>query len=396
MTPSPSSSGDSPLPKKHRPQLGELAQETTEKDLWDFEEDLDDMDEPADGGASGDEPRAGQEPEIPRTRKTGLPEARAKKRAVDAEEGSDHIRVNVNRPKPKMRRGIPSPDQSQPEDVFDELDQWDEGIHRKGETVGPSETEPPADEPEVSTATDGKAETEPPVAAEEPARDETTSDEAVTTEPGTRTEPAAESPAEPTQEELDEFNPHAPKEGKPASLHPHLSLSKLERIGLISLAVVLVLSAGLAYWFSINRIPSGRETLSERDFPIRGERVTVKSVETYWREPVTEGPEADTVRRGTRLIPVIRFTSEAKPATLRIVFRDHDGEAVGDITNQDARSGEMEIAATAGFEELGMHAAYQTGSDEPWTVEVLEGKPGSARSEEFTRLFEIEISALRR
>ncbi|MCB1132513.1 MAG: hypothetical protein KDN05_15405 [Verrucomicrobiae bacterium] len=325
MTPDSPSSDDSPLPKKHRPNLGQLSTETTERDLWDFDGDMDEIEPqeapPAEAGAASQAPR-----------KAEIPKAKTKDGPSSVPEGAEKIRVNVNRPKPKLRKGPPVEAGPAPEREFADLDQWEEAEDAAAE----------------------KLRAKPP-----------------------------EKPAEPV-------------DAKPVSLHPHLSLSKFELTGLIGLVVALVAAAGIAYWFSINRIPDGSGSVTESDFPVEGELVTVESAETFWRAPVASGPDSDTVRRGTRLIPVVKLHTQAKNATLRVVFRDDAGTAVGDIATREIDSDTMTFAATAGFDELGMHAAYRTGSVEPWTAEVLEGRPGATRGEDFTRLFEIEISALRR
>lgn len=353
MTTDSPSSDDSPLPKKHRPSLGQLSQETTERDLWDFDSDMDEID------AQGAEPPPG--------RKAGIPMAKTKDGPSSVPEGEEKIRVNVNRPKPKLRKGPPVEAGNAPEQEFADLDQWEEAEDAAAEKLRAKPSGKPT-EAEPATET-----TEPPAPAAAP-------------------EPAPE----PTEEDLDEFNPHAPADAKPVSLHPHLSLSKFELTGLIGLVVALVAAAGIAYWFSINRLPDGSDNVTESDFPVEGKLVAVKSAETYWRAPVASGPDADTVRRGTRLIPVVKLHTQAKNATLRVIFRDDTGAAVGDIATREIDSDTMTFAATAGFDELGMHAAYRTGSVEPWTAEVLEGRPGATRGEDFTRLFEIEISAMRR
>lgn len=367
MTASSSSSGDSSLPKKHRPSLDDLSQETTERDLWDLS---DESDEAAGPAADTEEPPpAADAPPLPAPRKAEIPKSKSKPAGNEAAD-SDLIRVNVNRPKPKVRRGIQAQGPGTTEDVFDDLDKWDES--------------------EASATPEGHLETPEPPAAATPAAAENEP------APAPSVPEAPETPAAPAAEDADEFTPRAPAGATPVSLQPRLSLSKIERIGLVALAVVLIAAGGLAYWFSISRIPSGDDRLTARDFPVRGAVATVTAAETYWRAPVAGGPEAEKVRRGTLLIPVIELKTENKPAVLRVVFHDDTGAAVGDTTTREIRSETMTVAATAGFDELGMHAAYRTGSIEPWTVKVLEGRPGATRGEDFAPLFEIEISALRR
>ena len=54
------------------------------------------------------------------------------------------------------------------------------------------------------------------------------------------------------------------------------------------------------------------------------------------------------------------------------------------------------IPATAGFDDIGMHAAYRTGGTKPWTVEIYEAPSENASGKEFTKLFETHISTDRR
>ena len=68
----------------------------------------------------------------------------------------------------------------------------------------------------------------------------------------------------------------------------------------------------------------------------------------------------------------------------------------GSVNNARPIRTPLQIAATAGFEDLGMHAAYRTGQSKPWTIEVLEAPSESAANAEFKKLFEINISTDRR
>jgi post-segregation antitoxin (ccd killing protein) len=54
------------------------------------------------------------------------------------------------------------------------------------------------------------------------------------------------------------------------------------------------------------------------------------------------------------------------------------------------------VAATSGFEDVGMHAAYRTGQSRLWTIEVLEAQAETSPNADFIKLFEIEVSTDRR
>ena len=54
------------------------------------------------------------------------------------------------------------------------------------------------------------------------------------------------------------------------------------------------------------------------------------------------------------------------------------------------------LAATAGFEDIGMHAAYRTGQSKSWSVEVREAPSEDSPVQDFKKLFEMSISTDRR
>ncbi|MBM3863640.1 MAG: hypothetical protein FJ385_06780 [Verrucomicrobia bacterium] len=180
------------------------------------------------------------------------------------------------------------------------------------------------------------------------------------------------------------------------SLMPDFGLSRVERAGLWALVVLLVIGMS-AYLVSIFHLPKVPARAGEADFPVAGEVFTVESATTYWSEPQVGGPDADTVRRGTRLLPVLEMTLSRGPGAVRVMFRNEDREVVGDvITRSVASASRIRIAATAGFDEYGMHAAYRTGGRDPWFIEVHEAVSADLPGSAFTKLLEIEItSALR-
>ena len=110
-----------------------------------------------------------------------------------------------------------------------------------------------------------------------------------------------------------------------------------------------------------------------------------------------EGPDQDTFRRGTELLPVLEISLAGGPAGIRVLFRNDERAVVGDAVTRTVRgSGTLKIPATAGFDDIGMHAAYRTGESKPWTIEVFEAASENAPSREFTKLFEMNISTDRR
>lgn len=170
------------------------------------------------------------------------------------------------------------------------------------------------------------------------------------------------------------------------------SLSKTEKIGISALVAILALAAtfGLLHF---SKVPTRPLISAPLDLPIAGKLVNVTSAATFWREPVTGGDSPDIVRRGTKLIPVLTLQVEAKSAAVRVLFRNEDGLVVGDPINRSIKGKtKLTIPATAGFDDIGMHAAYRTGESPPWSVQVLEASQSGDSIDNFTTLLETEIS----
>jgi hypothetical protein len=361
MTPKPPSSSEgSSFPPRSRPNLGDLVKDTTELDLWAFD-DLDSEEEqapkpPASTGIPG--------PRDSRKKKPLAPVESTEPPPPQLVTGKDSIRVNVSKEAPKPPSGSTA-DLAEPRNDFEDLDDPDHW----------AENEPSALSIHPSLLTAPAA----PTPAQESEVDE----------------PILES--NPPVEEADEFSPAASERAKPISLVPRLGLSKLEWLGLGALGAILLVGGGMVFFNSIHRLPSGTERLQAGDFPVKGSHVAILSAETFWRAPISEGKNADTFRRGTQLLPVVTLTASGGPAAVRVFFRDEEGRVMGDAVTRTIKPGTpLQIAATAGFEDLGMHAAYRTGQSKPWTIQVLEGPSETAANAEFKKLFEINISTVRR
>ncbi len=311
--------------------MGNLGKDTTEVDLWAFD-DLDAASEEILPPAA--EPAAR---EIPKLRKTESSKVReTKEDAAPKPMGSQEaVKVNVSKNRGMIATGT-SAGHSKPGGDFDDLDHWDESAI--------------------------------PEAAAEPAREVT-----------------------PPAVERVEMPP--PVKSAPVAPELKLNLSKFERIGLLTLLAVLVLGGIAVFLGTINRLPTGSDRTKANDFPIQGQHLAIASATSFWRAPKS----AETVRRGTQLMPVLELTSTGSPAAIRVFFRNGDGEVVGDAVTRRVQAGApLQIAATAGFDDVGMHAAYRTGRDKAWTIEVLEAPSENASGADFKKLFEMDVSQERR
>ena len=169
-------------------------------------------------------------------------------------------------------------------------------------------------------------------------------------------------------------------------------LSKIEKIAILLLCFVLLLGAALTLIHFSSRVPT-RPLIAEKiDFPVSGKIVTITAASTYWRKPNTSGDNTDVVRRNTQLIPVVKLSLSSKTGAIRVFFRNEEGLLVGDvITRNVAGDSEITVIATAGFEDLGMHTAYRTGSGKRWRAQVFEAPSLTASREDFSMVLEMEI-----
>ena len=171
------------------------------------------------------------------------------------------------------------------------------------------------------------------------------------------------------------------------------TLTKAEKIGISALIAIFAVGATLSILHFSNRVPIKSILGENLDFPIEGKHVNVTALDTYWREPVTTGDDPDVVRRGTKLIPVLKISAGAKSAVIRVLFRNEDGSIIGDPINRTIKGKtELLISATAGFDDIGMHAAYRTGESPPWIVQILEASESGLSIDKFDLVLETEIS----
>lgn len=175
------------------------------------------------------------------------------------------------------------------------------------------------------------------------------------------------------------------------------SLNAVEKIAISSLFIALALGATLTVIHFSKTVPTRPLVAEKINYPVTGKIVEIKAASTYWRAPVTTGENTDIVRRDTKLIPILKLNLSAKSGAIRVFFRDQDGVVIGDGISR-AVSGETEvsIAATAGFDDLGMHTAYRTGDSRPWVAQVFEGPDATAPREKFRMILETEISTILR
>ncbi|MBK1883745.1 hypothetical protein JIN85_15105 [Luteolibacter pohnpeiensis] len=364
MTPdSPISPEGKPSKPRHRANLDNLAKDTTEQDLWDFGDDDSPVEMPP------KKPKIDIPAKQPVTKASKkqeeLPERPVPQlKPIDDEEEyeEDFALPVVSDPEEAPIQRLTDPAQPKRSGTridtslssfgsIDDDDDWDLNADDIEIPVPPSdsEAESTAAVPDSSTETGNSAAEEPP----------------------------------------------APRNGGENRKKPRIKIN-LAKSELISIAALVLLLLGVGIFFyanSLSKIPAPPKITTADDFPIKGKHFTAVKADTFWRKPVESGDHADNVRRGTLLIPVLKLSTEGGSGAVRVMFRDSDGNSVGDvISRQVSGKGEIEIPATAGFDEMNMHAAYRTGDIEPWFVEVHQGPSVNAPGTAFSKLFEIPIS----
>jgi len=173
-------------------------------------------------------------------------------------------------------------------------------------------------------------------------------------------------------------------------------LADLSLIEKASLLILIACLAGAAVWGISSyhkEAPQGELITFDEDFPIKGDSITATAVETWWREPIRSGDNADRgVVLEARLIPCARIKlQDAGSATLQITFRNGKRDLVGDPITLEVEGGkftktnsdEITINSTSGFSSTSDLNAYTNGDIDPWSVVVEENGDSSDSDEPF-------------
>jgi|TARA_B110000438_G_scaffold295071_1_gene337500 hypothetical protein len=160
------------------------------------------------------------------------------------------------------------------------------------------------------------------------------------------------------------------------------TVSTVEKISLIAVIACLVGAFAWGISFFYRDAPEGELVKFIEDFPIKGEDVTIETVETWWRKPVRSGDEPDVgVVIDSNLIPCARIKlSEGGSTTLQVSFRDGDQNLIGDTHNLSVVNGkfssddsdEIVVRSTSGFNNPSRIHAYANEDFAPWSLVIIE------------------------
>lgn len=200
----------------------------------------------------------------------------------------------------------------------------------------------------------------------------------------------------PQDEEKEEVEPPAPTpKPKPVRIKESKKeiapISMLEKISLVMVIACIVGALAWGISFFYRDAPEGDLVKFIDDYPIKGEHVTIETVETWWRKPVRSGDNVDIgVVIEANLIPCARIKlSEGSSATLQVSFRDGDQNLIGDTINLSIESGkfssngsdEIVVNSTSGFKNPSQLNAYANEDINPWSVAIIENNAGGSSSE---------------
>ncbi len=186
------------------------------------------------------------------------------------------------------------------------------------------------------------------------------------------------------------------------------SLPKLSRFEMLAslLFLVCLIYAGVWAVQSFRReVQAQPNPYQQPELPSNGSWAKVTSIKTFWRAPVTDGPNADTVRQDITMIPVASIAlgqCSSSRGAIRVIFYNDKGIIAGDTVthpfenHQFTKSGtsEQTFSATTGFSSFGDQEAYRAHLVKPWTVRVYEGPDENATSSEYRLLFTAPVSTI--
>ncbi len=413
--------------QRHRPNTDDFVKNSREEDLWDLADISDAADASEQAAPLPMQPRRSM-PSIP-----PLPSDKGESPPVDADKSGMPVLPVAITPRFQSRQSVNvarlgrvspvrlSEDSSAPEsgaavgdatpenlfeDAFDNLDDWDDALQIPVPISADNRLAAPEAEPTPPHPHTAQDRSIPPTAeglsvpsaAQDRSVPPTAEDRSVPSTAQDRSvPPTAEREPNPTEEELGtaikEIARSTEPIVKPLSLRPHLGLSKLEAVSLITLALLLLVGGYWVYDHSVNRLLGQAGQLAKVTFPVHGTHITVNSVATYWRKPLKDGNRIDAVRRGVVLIPVAEISVQGAPGAIRALVLNENGLAVGDpITRPVDGTTTLTLSATDGFEDISLHAAYRTGQTQPWTLRIFEASSANAQGKEFKKLLELPIS----
>ena len=181
-----------------------------------------------------------------------------------------------------------------------------------------------------------------------------------------------------------------------AAIQNKLSLSRPEKIALVSIAIIfLVLAVWAGVWLKQkNHLAGGNQGV---ELPSKGAYATISNFSSYWKRC----GDAPGIKIGAVAIPAATITlrKDSSSGALRFYFRDSSMKNVGDPVTLSFQNGlfsngshTIEITASDGFHNQVDFNTYQLGTTGAWELEILEAKGEMEPRANFSILFKAVIS----
>ena len=362
---------DSNSPSRDKPK-GELVDE---KDLWDL--DLDDAEEPF-----AESPEATQ-PSVSRSKANVPRQTRSQVKVIGSHTAPREIPSLPNRSQEGSQKSttvkVLGAGLQQGGDPF--VSKTDPSSSKVDDPVDPfGELEP--DEPIASQPVPPAASEPEPIVFEE------------TPEPVTEAKPPAPIREEPPAAKNDQVPVSqapvetVPLEPTPISKEPkreRIKFSGLEKVALILLGLLVIGGFAASATSLISPVlPFTPNEWQPTALPIKGESVTLQSVETAWFPS-----ERSSTDEALEFLPLARITSspDTPSSTVRVFVENSDGEIIGDPTNLVLEPGKaVTYKGSKGFEDSGALAAYRERILDPYYLVVMETSPGSSGAKRFAQI----------
>lgn len=364
MSQTSSDSPDGLPPSRQDPPAARSQKDSSELDLWDF----DDSTPASSNSERSSEAEAQQPPAIANS----PAEIKIRPRSVDLSPREGGLPNRKNLPiRPKSSTQSPSRPIDLNRKTVDEIGELENEWAEVGEESAPSKP---------SHTTTSGIQIQPTENLQDHSENKKSEIPEESAEPSPETEEAPQ----------EKDTPKAPSSAeKETSARKLLHFNKGEKIGLAAFTLILLTSLIVLFSLAKSRLPTESGEEEKISFPVKGQHVTIKSVTSFWREPIAG---KDVARRETLLIPVAQIETQGNPAAIRVLFRNDKGEVIGDTSTRSTSQNSLEIAATAGFSETGKHAAYRTGETPSWKIEISEAASVDSPSQEFRPLLSVPIS----
>ena len=191
----------------------------------------------------------------------------------------------------------------------------------------------------------------------------------------------------------------SPEEDEKHSFRPSYSRRDLMWLSGLGLAIAAVIIIALRLFF----ININTSIADDVQFPVRGENIIIKKIDTYWRKA---DPEKDLgVQLNAKFLPAAEITLKSSgDGSLRFFFENPKGELVGDTVTRTFSDGLFEdtgekttnLHGTGGFEDLGDYNEYLTEKIDFWHLLVMEGTGPDAAAPSYKQIIRMRLSPKRR